>query len=573
MNYKLLNKNYAEELKSKSIKEFVLSNRNIEDPDKYLSLTKDDVHHYSLLENIEKAKSLILKTIKDSGKIGIICDSDVDGMASASMLYQYLSRNYDQSKLSYFIHTKKQHGISDVLSQILKSKIDLLIVPDAGTNDTKECKILQEKNIQVIVLDHHQAEEENPYAIVVNNQLGNYPNKYLSGAGVTKKFLESLDDELWDDSSDFDDLVAISIIADSMSILEYENRYLVTKGLKNIRNKFIQAIIEKQSYSIGNVDNINVNIIAFYISPLINALIRSGSLEEKELMFKAFINDPTTFPYKKRNGEEIQETMQEMVARLATNLKAKQNREIDKSLDYLRGLIDKNKWNENKILFVDADGVDYSFTGLTAMKLASEYQKPCLLIRKNRDNVFAGSARNYGNQIENLKDYLLETGYFEYAQGHPSSFGLGIKIENIKPALEKLNEQLKDINFGEFIHYIDFEISIENLSVEIIKDMNELYDYYGNGIEESLVLVKNIPVNTTDIELMGKTEDTWKFLYNNEIQFIKFKNGEDDVILQARKNDWSGVHLNINAICKMSINEYGGVRIPQCIVVDYEIIE
>ena len=573
MNYKLLNKNYAEELKSKSIKEFVLSNRNIEDPDKYLSLTKDDVHHYSLLENIEKAKSLILKTIKDSGKIGIICDSDVDGMASASMLYQYLSRNYDQSKLSYFIHTKKQHGISDVLSQILKSKIDLLIVPDAGTNDTKECKILQEKNIQVIVLDHHQAEEENPYAIVVNNQLGNYPNKYLSGAGVTKKFLESLDDELWDDSSDFDDLVAISIIADSMSILEYENRYLVTKGLKNIRNKFIQAIIEKQSYSIGNVDNINVNIIAFYISPLINALIRSGSLEEKELMFKAFINDPTTFPYKKRNGEEIQETMQEMVARLATNLKAKQNREIDKSLDYLCGLIDKNKWNENKILFVDADGVDYSFTGLTAMKLASEYQKPCLLIRKNRDNVFAGSARNYGNQIENLKDYLLETGYFEYAQGHPSSFGLGIKIENIKPALEKLNEQLKDINFGEFIHYIDFEISIENLSVEIIKDMNELYDYYGNGIEESLVLVKNIPVNTTDIELMGKTEDTWKFLYNNEIQFIKFKNGEDDVILQARKNDWSGVHLNINAICKMSINEYGGVRIPQCIVVDYEIIE
>ena len=573
MNYKLLNKNYAEELKSKSIKEFVLSNRNIEDPDKYLSLTKDDVHHYSLLENIEKAKSLILKTIKDSGKIGIICDSDVDGMASASMLYQYLARNYDQSKLSYFIHTKKQHGISDVLSQILKSKIDLLIVPDAGTNDTKECKILQEKNIQVIVLDHHQAEEENPYAIVVNNQLGNYPNKYLSGAGVTKKFLESLDDELWDDSSDFDDLVAISIIADSMSILEYENRYLVTKGLKNIRNKFIQAIIEKQSYSIGNVDNINVNIIAFYISPLINALIRSGSLEEKELMFKAFINDPTTFPYKKRNGEEIQETMQEMVARLATNLKAKQNREIDKSLDYLRGLIDKNKWNENKILFVDADGVDYSFTGLTAMKLASEYQKPCLLIRKNRDNVFAGSARNYGNQIENLKDYLLETGYFEYAQGHPSSFGLGIKIENIKPALEKLNEQLKDINFGEFIHYIDFEISIENLSVEIIKDMNELYDYYGNGIEESLVLVKNIPVNTTNIELMGKTEDTWKFLYNNEIQFIKFKNNKDDAIMKARQNDWSGANLKINAICKLSMNEYGGVRIPQCIVVDYEIIE
>ena len=573
MNYRLLNKDYEKELKSKSIKEFVLSNRNIEDPDKYLSLTKDDIHHYSLLENIEEAKSLLLETIKNKGKIGIIVDVDVDGFSSASILYQYLSRNYDQSKLEYFIHTKKQHGIHDLLPLILKSNINLLIVPDAGTNDVEECKTLQEKNIQIIILDHHQIETENPYAVVVNNQMGNYPNKYLSGAGVTKKFLECLDDEFWDNSNDFDDLVAISIVADSMSILEYENRYLVTKGLKNIQNKFIQSIIEKQSYSIGNVDNINVNIVAFYIAPLINALIRSGSLEEKELMFKAFIGDPTTFPYKKRSGEEVQETMQEMVARLATNLKAKQNREIDKSLEYLRGLIDKNEWNKNKILFVDADGVDYSFTGLTAMKLASEYQKPCLLIRKNRDNVFAGSARNYGNQIENLKDYLLETNLFEYAQGHPSSFGLGIKIENIKPAIEKINEQLKDINFGEFIHYIDFVINVENLTIDIIKEMNELYDYYGNGIEESLVLVENIPVNTNEIEVTGKLEDTWKVIYNNEIQFIKFKNNENDIILKARKNDWSGENLKINAICKMSINEYGGVSTPQCIIVDYEVVE
>ena len=159
MNYKLLNKNYQQELENKTIKEYVLSNRNIDNPKEYLSLTKDNVHHYSLLENIDEAKNLLLNTVKNKGRIGIICDSDSDGFASASILYQYLSRNYDESKLAYFLHTKKQHGISDLLSQILKSKINLLIVPDAGTNDVKECKILQEKNIQVIVLDHHQVEE------------------------------------------------------------------------------------------------------------------------------------------------------------------------------------------------------------------------------------------------------------------------------------------------------------------------------------------------------------------------------------------------------------------------------
>ena len=290
------------------------------------------------------------------------------------------------------------------------------------------------------------------------------------------------------------------------------------------------------------------------------------------LFRSAFINDPETFPYKKRNGEEIQETIQEMVARLATNLKAKQNREIDKSLEYLRGLIDKNKWNENKILFVDADGVDYSQTGITAMKIASEYQKPCLLIRKSKDNTFAGSGRNYGNQIENLREYLLNTGLFEYVQGHSAAFGISIKIDNIKKAIEKINEDLKNINFGEFIHYVDFEIDVKDLNINIIKDMNELYDYYGNGIEESLVLVKNILLNTNDIEVIGKSNDTWKFIYKNEIQFIKFKNTENDLVLQTKMNDWSGSNLKINAICKMSINEYGGTKIPQCIIVDYEVI-
>jgi single-stranded-DNA-specific exonuclease len=114
MNYKLLNKNYEKELENKTIKEYILSNRNIDNPSAYLSLTKDNVHHYSLLENIDKAKNLLLETIKNKGKIGIIVDSDSDGYISASILYQYLSRNYDQSKLSYFIHTKKQHGIGDL---------------------------------------------------------------------------------------------------------------------------------------------------------------------------------------------------------------------------------------------------------------------------------------------------------------------------------------------------------------------------------------------------------------------------------------------------------------------------
>jgi len=571
MNYKIINSDYKKELETKTLKEFILMNRGIKNPKQYLNLDDSVLNDPSLLENIYEAKECLFKHIENESRIGIVTDGDGDGYVSASIMYRYLAKIYDPNKLSYYIHSGKQHGIDDLLNEIINSEINLLIVPDAGSNDVNECKRLSNNNIDVIILDHHQIEKENPYAIVVNNQLGNYPNKYLSGGAVTKKFLELLDEETWEDSSEYNDLVAISIIADSMSTLELENRRLIEIGLSNIKSKFIQALIEKQSYSIGN-SKININVIAFYISPLVNALIRSGSMEDKINMFKAFIEDESQeFEKKKRDGTLETENIYQYVARTATNLKAKQNREIDKEIEKLDEKILKNKWDENKILFCNADGVDYNFTGLISMRLASKYNKPCLLIRKNKNGIYAGSARNFGNQIENLKDYLENTGLFEYASGHQNAMGVGIKGENISKAVDLLNENLKDINFGEFIHYVDFVIDADELDAQIAVQMNELYDYYGNGINESLILVKNILVNSHDIELIGKNKDTWKFLYNDQMEFIKFKNDQNDFLLSSLNLEWGGFEVTIDAVCKISISEFGGITKPQAIVVDYEV--
>jgi len=64
----------------------------------------------------------------------------------------------------------------------------LVIVPDAGSNDIAEHKKLRDRGIEVLVLDHHELESANSIACIVNNQLGDYPNKSLSGAGVVFKF-------------------------------------------------------------------------------------------------------------------------------------------------------------------------------------------------------------------------------------------------------------------------------------------------------------------------------------------------------------------------------------------------
>lgn len=69
----------------------------------------------------------------------------------------------------------------------------LVIIPDAGSNDSIECTSLKQKGINIIILDHHLCDVKNPDAIVINNQLSDYPNKELSGVGVVWQFCRYID--------------------------------------------------------------------------------------------------------------------------------------------------------------------------------------------------------------------------------------------------------------------------------------------------------------------------------------------------------------------------------------------
>ena len=167
----------------------------------------------------------------------------------------------------------------------------------------------------------------------------NYLNKNLCGTGIVYKFLQALDEELWNDyTEDFLDLVSLANIADSMDIKQLETKRLIDKGLSKIRNKLFKALIEKQSYSINN--NIIINNIHFYIVPLINGLIRAGDYEEKDLLFRAFIETDEIFKYKPRRKskndpepEEIDEDIYTRVARLCGNARQRQNNSKDKDVE------------------------------------------------------------------------------------------------------------------------------------------------------------------------------------------------------------------------------------------------
>ena len=69
----------------------------------------------------------------------------------------------------------------------------LVILPDSSSNDYEVHQKLSERGVDVLVIDHHEAEKISEYACVINNQLCDYPNKALSGVGLVYKFCKYID--------------------------------------------------------------------------------------------------------------------------------------------------------------------------------------------------------------------------------------------------------------------------------------------------------------------------------------------------------------------------------------------
>lgn len=547
----------------------ILKVRGIKDISEYCNPKGKYEIDYNKLMNIKEAVECLLKHIKNNSNILVVVDSDCDGISSSAVLINYLRKNFKGINLTYKLHTGKQHGLSDDIMPI-SDNISLVILPDASSNDYDKHRELKDRGIDIIVLDHHEAERISEDAIVVNNQLCDYENKYLSGVGIVYKFLQAIDEELWrNDADNYLDLVALGLIGDSMEVASLETRYYIHKGLNNIKNKQLKALLNKQEYSIKG--KINMNNIAFYIVPLINAMIRVGKQEEKELLFRGFVEEYEEFDYKPRGSEEFKkEDIYARVARLCSNTKSRQDKLRNKAFDEVDNIIKlRNKIND-KILVVNCTNlVDSGLVGVVAIKIADKYNRPCILLKKAEKDLFGGSGRNTDfNEIKDLKEILNESNMFNLAEGHPQAFGVKIKRDNIENFINYANKKLKDITFDGSTYCVDYIIPFEELTDDFIAQSDVLSDYWGKGVNELKVAITDLDINTSEIQIMGKARNTIKFNIDS-IDFIKFQ-AKNDKLLHLSEGE--SKNIKIDVVGRLSTNEWNGKKTLQIMVDDYNIL-
>ena len=553
--------------------EQVLANRGIapENVEHYLNTTDEDILSPMLIMNIEEGVKVLIRHIAQGDKVLIQIDSDCDGYTSAAALINYLNRlfpGFVQTNVYYRIHTGKQHGI---LLETIPDDVKLVIAPDSSSNDYEVHQQLKSKGVDVLVIDHHEADKISENAVIINNQLCDYPTKSLSGVGMVYKFCSYMDELLnVDYADDYLDLVALGMVADMMDLRDFETRHLITRGLENIRNPYFKGMVDKQAYSLK--DGISPIGVAFYIAPYVNATIRMGTQEEKLMLFESMLDyrGYELVPSTKRGCKGQTETRVEQACRNCTNIKNRQTKARDAALENIERIIKEKNLLENKILAIKLDtfAADRNLTGLIANQLMAKYQRPVLLLNKTADG-WEGSGRGYDkSKFDNLREFLKESEMIMYAEGHANALGVGITDEEFEAFIEYSNRELAEFDFTP-CYKVDFIFSGSDFRGTDIVEIAELKSLWGQGVDEPLVAIEHINVYAGNVVLMSPDKSpTLKITLPNGTSLIKFKSSQEEY---EKLRSETGC-ITINVVGKCERNVWNGTVTPQIIIEDYEIV-
>ena len=564
MKIKLVNDNITSDYTKN-----LLRSRGVDNIDDFLSPSEKNLQSWEDLDNIKLGVDLVKNTINDKKPYAILIDPDNDGFTSFAILYQYLKRLNPEKEIEYFVHSAKQHGLEDTYQVFQDKEYSVVFLPDSSSNDGVFAK---EINAPICVIDHHEIDNEpSDNMIVINNQSSaKYKNKYLSGAGMVWQFCRAMDyyfGHEW--AYDYTDLAAVGICGDAMSGLEIENQYIWSYGFSHINNFFLKTLIDKQNFSMKGI--VNPTTVAFYISPLLNAVTRVGTTEEKLHMAEAFINGEKLIPSNKKGHKGELVALAAEATRECVNAKSRQARILDNIEEKIDIKINKKDLLINKVLFVELDDDDdfpSTLNGLLATRLTNKYSRPTIVARANDDGYIRGSARAIKTEnMDSFKQYLEESEMFEYVLGHPLAFGCSISSYNLDKFFSYSNDSLKDVELGEKCYSVNFiRDAMDNDIDNLIRDVGEYGYIWSNQNDEPTLYIDNIILSTNEIQIIGTNRDTVKFIKNG-ITYIKFKANELIDELSGMKD------IIMKIVGRCNINEWNGIKNPQIIIDDYEIID
>lgn len=439
------------------------------------SLTPKKVE-YQWDEMAELVNDIKYKLLDGTQRIGVLYDPDVDGLMSGFILQDFLTRL--NINISRHMNQNKVHGLKDeAMAWVRDNQLSMVFIVDAGSGDGENINQLISEGVQVIVLDHHDYEEQ-PILDggVIINAVNHLPVRETSGCGVVYRFLEYLGREYDIDTDKYEKYVGISILSDICSMRSADNRYFVEKAYEAVgTGHLFKAFDFYGSFS---------SYFSYKLIPFFNAMIRCNYIDGVLSLTDYF--EKRGLQTRLADYQFVRDEQKERVEKL---------KEVGEfiELDGLVFLIRPPQEQNYKV-----------FNGLVANQLIQQYEMGAIVAEYNPEtNTLEGSFRGYGYG----KDVLEQWGIT--CQGHDEACGVSIPMERMEDILLNFSQEItRKIT-------VDFITTSNGLTEEEWMDLAWFNELYGKDLPLVLVQFEDEPVRV--VKYMKK-----KDLYFKGVKVIDF---------------------------------------------------
>ena len=477
-----------------------LCNRGIssfEEARQFFRPSLDEVPSPFLFNQMKLAVTRVLKAVSGGEPIMIYGDYDVDGTTGTAMLSLFLSEM--GARVCHYINDRfsEGYGLSEAgLDYAVEQGVRLVITVDCGIRALDEVQACADRGIDVIVCDHHEAEElPAAHAILDPKVEGcSYPFRELCGCGVALKLVQAIvETQGWPRSRwvQYLDLVAIATAADLVSLTD-ENRVYLREGLELMRRsprESLKAMLAFMKVKPAEFDLMN---ITFGIAPRINAAGRMGSVEVAMRWLLA--REPDEAHRCATALEELNASRREIDAEITTKA---ETMVAGHCASYCSSIV----------LYDEAWHL--GVLGIVASKLLDKHLLPTAVMG-GANGLIKGSVRSVDNlNIHEVLQHCRE--HLEQFGGHHQAAGFTLRPDRLAAFRERFDEVCREmlpVEKRQKELLIDAELSLDDITPNFLNVL-EQFSPFGFANREPLFV-------TAPCRLAGKP----KLLKERHVKFM-----------------------------------------------------
>ncbi|MBX4181340.1 single-stranded-DNA-specific exonuclease RecJ [Candidatus Parcubacteria bacterium] len=491
--------------------ETLLKSRGVapEDKESFLNPNYDKLFSPSLLPDMDKAAERVVRAVKNGEHVVVFSDYDADGIPGAVVLSDFFKRiKYDN--VSFYIPHRNDEGFGlniDAVEECATRSAKLIITIDCGTNDITEINLANERGIDVIVTDHHEAQAELPRAYAIVNpkrKESEYPFKELCGSAVAFKLVQAvLDKESFGVKKGMEkwslDMVGIATLSDMVPLVG-ENRILARFGLEVLRKSPRPGLLSLFRKINLDQKNLTEDDVAFMITPRINAASRMGVPLDAFLLLSAS-NEAEAEQYA-NHLEKINQERKGVVAAMTKEAKSHLSK----------------RENLGSVIVVGNPEWKPSLAGLVSNSLVEEFSRPVFVWGRDGDGKIKGSCRSYNGYdlfelMQGVSSEFLEFG------GHKGAGGFSVSQENIHTLEEKLSKALEKLESKAVLEEETLPIRLEDVSEGLWQTVTQ-FAPFGTGNEKPVFKIVNAPIK--NLRQFGKANEHMELTLSPRLKAISF---------------------------------------------------